>query len=43
VAEEEHWHMGRDAQVVVTDTVHKGLAEDVRGAKILEEVDGWLM
>ena len=43
MAEEEHWHMGRGAQVVVTDTVHKGLVEDVREAKILAEVGGWLM
>ena len=43
MAEEEHWHMGRGAQVVVTDTVHKGLVEDVRGVKILAEVDEWLM
>ena len=43
MAEEEHWHMGRGAQVVVTDTVHKGLEEDVKGAKTLAEVGGWLM
>ena len=43
MAEEEHWHMGRGAQVVVTDIAHKGLVEDVKGAKILAEGDEWLM